>query len=225
MTTTGTLPPNNDPNVYDVLNTGFMAPLHLGSLADPILFANGIYRSTLRIDSPATGTSTIIRGNPVTFSAYVFYASAASGEFGIARYENGSEVRNEIVPNLTYGLGESWNLVGTAIGNQLSLTAWKVGDPEPLTPQLTITDNVFAAGAVGLGAGLVSGATWGEGISIDVTRDDFSFSPLPVPEPSTLGLLWGVVCGVLLRRRGLIAWRGQPHTAPSQDSVLVPDTR
>ena len=37
-------------------------------------------------------------------------------------------------------------------GDEFSMKAWKVGDPEPPAPQLTVVDSTYAAGGIGVAA-------------------------------------------------------------------------
>ena len=195
--TSGPLPPVPDAEGWNILNAGFMAALNNGSLADPVGYSNGIVRSQVRIDSPQSAASIIVRGDPTTFSGYVFYAGAGTGQVGFERYENGVSVRREAA-DLGVDIGETWNLEGLMIGNEFALTAWMEGDDRPAVAQITAIDDIFAFGGIALGGGGENGSTRGEGVVLSVTHDNFSFSP--VPEPAGLPLLLIGLVGILKLR-------------------------
>ena len=79
------------------------------------------------------------------------------------------------------------------VGNQISLTAWQEGEPQPPVPQMSVTDShVTEGGALGIGLGTEAG------VSASLVHRYVCF----VPEPSTfilaaLGLV--LFCGC--RRR------------------------
>lgn len=196
--TSGPLPPVAAPDDWNILNAGFMAAINNGSLAAPVGYSNGIVRSQVRIDSPQSAASITVRGDPTTFSGYVFYAGVGTGQVGFERYENGVSVRREAA-DLGVEVGETWNLEGSMIGNQFSLTAWQAGQDRPASPQITAIDDVFAFGGIALGGGGENGSIRGDGVVLNVTHDDFSFTP--VPEPSSALLLLTSLLGALYQRR------------------------
>jgi hypothetical protein len=83
-----------------------------------------------------------------------------------------------------------------AVGNEFSMKAWKVGDPEPAAPQFTAVDNTYAAGLVG-----VTASVFTNNISVptpvNATFDDLFFTPIPEPSSVILGIAAAVViCAV-----------------------------
>ena len=85
-----------------------------------------------------------------------------------------------------------------AVGDQLSLKAWKAGDAEPAQPQLEITDSTHQLGTIG-----VTSAVQIDQIQTPVVLsshyEDIYFTP--VPEPSTLVLTMLALVGLLVYAR------------------------
>jgi hypothetical protein len=92
---------------------------------------------------------------------------------------------------------EDWFMQVGTVGDLFSLKAWRVGDPEPASPQLTATYDFTSTGKLLLGTGVPSDGPGGIG---SVVFDDLVFL---VPEPSTvlLGGLGLLVLPALGRRR------------------------
>jgi hypothetical protein len=201
LLTTGLVPPNPalppGPSVFDTLNSGFLALGWGPSTVDPT-FSNGRLRATVRVDN-ASNADLILRANPATFSAYVFAALGSYGQFRFSRLDGGLIMRDELVPGPTFAPGENWIMEFGAIGNEFSMKAWKVGDPEPATPQFTATDNTYALGALGVSAS-VSTNNISAPTPVNATFDNLDFTP--IPEPATV-VLGAVALASLLG----IAWR------------------
>ena len=51
----------------------------------------------------------------------------------------------QLDPSLTLGVNDDWNI--EAGGDPLSMKVWRVGDPEPESPQLAFTVRSFSTGA------------------------------------------------------------------------------
>ena len=78
------------------------------------------------------------------------------------------------------------------------MKVWQDGTPEPVLPQLTITDSTLTEGGIGIGVGL--GVDDLEPTLVNATFDDFSFV---VPEPGTNVMLFvmSLFCFVRKTRR------------------------
>lgn len=149
--------------------------------SDPV-FSNGFLRATMRADSPGTTTSVIMRANPATFSGYLLYGNTATGmRFAVCRFDNGVQTDTSWIDGIVFEAGQDWWVELGAVGDQISGKVWKVGDPEPPTPQVEFADSTYSSGMFGLSAGLGPDAT--EPATVGGTFDNVSFT---VPEPSSL---------------------------------------
>ena len=181
LRTTGIVPAT--PGAFDPINGGFLAIGWLPSAVDPT-FSNGTVRAKFRIDSPVAA-SINLRSDLETFSSYNFNLNAEDGKFRIGRFENGVATPLGEIADLTLNQGEDWWVEASSIGNQHSMKVWQVGTEEPFSPQLTVEDDMFTQGILGLGTGLAASDM---NTMVNATIDDVTFA---VPEPN--GLLVGVI--------------------------------
>jgi hypothetical protein len=196
LRTTGPVPPNPalppGPAIFDTLNSGLLGLGWGPSAADPT-FSNGRLRATVRVGNPSN-IDLILRANPVTLSAYVFAGLGSYGEFHFSRLDNGIIAFSVPIPGLTFSQGEDWVMEFGVVGNQFSMKAWKVGDPEPAAPQFTAVDNTYAFGTLG-----VSASVFTNNISaptpVDATIDNVYFMQIPEPSSVILGVVAAVVLG------------------------------
>jgi hypothetical protein len=77
------------------------------------------------------------------------------------------------------------------IGNQLSLWAWRAGDPRPSAPQLTATDDTYSSGFVRIIGGV------GDNRDSVTTIRYVHVANASIPEPATSGLV-AIGAGALL---------------------------
>jgi hypothetical protein len=176
--TTGPVPPNpalpqGDPAVFDTLNSGAVALIWGPSAVDPT-FSSGHLRAKARAGN-ASNVPLVLRGNPETLSFYSFTGLGSYEQFYFARWDNGLLARTEPIPGLTFSQGEDWMMDFSAVGNEFSMKAWKVGEPEPMAPQLVVTDNTYSSGVVGLSAS-ISTNNIAEPTAVDATFDDVFFT-------------------------------------------------
>jgi hypothetical protein len=182
LTTSGPVPPLEppmlppDPAVFDTLNSGLMALGWGPSMVDPV-FSNGRLRAKVRVDNPSN-VDLALRTNPETFSGYVFAALGSYGQFHFSRLDNGAVTRDMLIPGVAFTQGEDWMMEFGADGGELSMKAWKASDAEPAAPQLTIRDDTYATGALGLVAS-VSTNNIAAPTFVDARFDDVLFSPNP----------------------------------------------
>jgi hypothetical protein len=194
LRTTGPVPPNPalppGPTVFDTLNSGLLGLGWGPSAVDPT-FSNGRLRATVRVDNPSN-VDLILRANPVTLSAYVFAALGSYGEFHFSRLDNGLIAFSVPVPSLTFTQGEDWVMEFGVVGNEFTMKAWRVGDPEPATPQFTAVDNTYAFGALGVSASVFTNNI-PVPTPVDATIDDVYFMHIPEPSSAILGVVAAVV--------------------------------
>jgi hypothetical protein len=117
-------------------------------------FANGKIRCTVRANTYGTTVGFLIRDNENTESDYGFYGSTSFGTFYIERFEfdKNPDAPQTIIAmaapeEFPFVAGETYILEGSVVGKQVTLKAWKVGDPEPPKPILSVTDKVLKPGA------------------------------------------------------------------------------
>ena len=189
LMTTGVVP-------SDAPGRGFLASFWDES-SDPI-YSNGFVRAKVQVNTLRGVGAILFRysGDLTSgFDGYAFVGLAGSG-FVFNRIESTSLSRVVEVPGEIMGVGEEWWMEGGAVGDQISMKVWRVGEPEPTVPQLTLTDSSFTDGVFGVDANMEFGDPTA-GI-VNTIFDNVFFTP--IPEPSSLLLaLSGVL--LLLRRR------------------------
>jgi hypothetical protein len=153
-------------------------------------FANGTVRGTIRADTHGTTVGFLLRDSHETESDYGFYGSASFGTFYIEHF---NLTANPAAPqtilamadpeDFPFEVGETYHLEASAVGHRLTLRAWKVGDPRPARPILSVTDRRLPPGA---GSGIASivffdpvplmeaGVTE---VEVSGTVDDITFTP------------------------------------------------
>jgi len=172
--------------------------------SDPV-FTDGFLRAKVKVHELGSAVGLALRNSPG--NGYVFWGTTANngilgnGGFRINKNVNGRDAQSRQVPgNFPFGVDEDWYIEAGAVGDQLSMKVWRVGDPEPESPQLTWQDGTFSTGYFLVGA-------WKHGIlaqpaRISATIDDIYFrfpehddvfsvspyniylwdSPMPVPQ-------------------------------------------
>ncbi len=120
------------------------------AMGDPH-FKNGVISATIRANTPETTLSLVMREDHTTFKGYHFCASASYGTFSIRSFDPSRAQPFMILATADPALfpfhaGEDWNLKGSVNGNRLTLKAWRVGDPEPKQPLLTVIDGEAGIG-------------------------------------------------------------------------------
>jgi hypothetical protein len=161
---------------------GILLSLYSGS-TNPA-FRDGYLRATLRSEND-TLLYLVMRADIATFTGYIFGASANTGRFFWNKVVNNTVVEEAttIQPSPQFAVGQDWVVEAGAVGSQLSMKAWRLGDPEPPLPQWTHVDFAISTGQFGVGANhwaVLPPAT------VNATFDDIVFR---VPEPSPCLLL------------------------------------
>ena len=178
--------------------TGTLVAAFWQGAVDPV-FSNGFLQATVRAETPETAIVLAMRGQTPggIGPAYLGHLRLREQEIRISAPGTGLGILARM--DLEIGANEDWFMQFGAVGDQLSLKAWRVGDPEPSSPQLTATNQSFITGDFAIVAGVSEGApAIGSGVF-----DDIIFF---VPEPST-SLLAGIgllaACWLARQRRGV----------------------
>ena len=168
------LPEPKDPLFFDFANSGVLGLAWGPSFVDP-RYGNGFVRTKVRVGENSTAGFGF-RFDLTQFAGYVFSIGEVRG-FEFTENAPFQSVQLHTIEGLEPKAGEWWWMEGGGVGSQLSLKAWKDGEPEPKQPQLQITDDTYIAGAVGpagyVQTGFVDAAT-----QVSVTYDDFTFNPV-----------------------------------------------
>ena len=170
------------------------------SLINPA-YSNGTWETTVRAGA-ATNMMALMRFNPVTGNGYAFAFNPVEGGVAISRLDGMgfTAIAGVMAPT---SFDEDYQIQATAVGSDLALKLWKLGDPEPVAPTITASDPTHALGAFALAVYNQPGLP--EGSSLTGWFDNVMF----VPEPSVCCLL-GVGALLMLSRR--------PHSAKTHRS-------
>jgi len=163
--------------------TTAMFALWNGSV-DP-MYSHGYVRAKIRTDKVQNSTSTFMRADLSTATAYDLFGFTKpsaqmpelDGMFIVSKFVNGVET-NIWLSGIEYLPGEDWNVELGAVGDQISAKVWKVGELEPTAPQFTmIDDDPIVSGLIAISSDKSSGNTIpARG---DATFDDIYFTPVP----------------------------------------------
>lgn len=194
--TTGEVPPRGAPNLSD----GGLVISEWSQSKDDPSFSDGYLRAKVRAEptgDQAGNVNLLMRYDNDTISGYVIYASGANNYVGISSYVNGALAGDWWIGPI-FTTGEDWMMDFGAVGDQLSLKAWKAGDAEPARPQLEVTDDAHQSGTIGV-TSAVQIARIQAPVVLSSHYDDIYFTP--VPEPSGLVLAMLALAGVLVYAR------------------------
>ncbi len=147
-------------------------------------FSNGLLRATMRANNDTTITAIVMRAtpgpNPAAHRWYLFGGNPASGGFWYNEWDGQHLGQDGFFADELFLPGDDWMIEAGAVGNQLSMKVWKVGEQEPADPQWTSTD------VSPLGLGQIGVAAWHWPLEqtpagiVDATFDDIYFT---FPEP------------------------------------------
>lgn len=137
-------------------------------------FADGVWRTTIRLENAGTEAGIDVRFDPESLSGYAFgiEAPSAGGGFGFIRADQGVPriIRRIPVPGTPVQAGQEWLVEAGAVGDQITLKAWQTGTPEPESPQFTLRDTTYDSG------GFFVAASGHQGWRTNATFDDIYFS-------------------------------------------------
>jgi hypothetical protein len=178
-------------------------------------FSNGTVRATFTFNNDISNGLIGLRSDVETVSLYDFAANNSVDTIYIDRLVSGLSVTGGAgLANAPFTMdpGQEYVVEATAVGPQLSMKVWAVGDEEPDDPQLSITDHALTSGSVSVASYYCEGFG---GDLLSTTFDDITFTPgnsafgadaapaAAIPEPSGfLAMLIGLA-GLGMRRRYL----------------------
>jgi hypothetical protein len=148
-------------------------------------FNHGAVRGIVRANTAGTTAGFLLRASdtPGSEHDYGFYASSSFGTFYVERFDVTQPHPQSIIAmgdpaTLPFAAGEDWYLEGRVVGGQLSLKAWKVGTPEPATPQLSVRDSTFGPedGTLLCVIVMIDPAAVTEPVQLSATFDTISFT-------------------------------------------------
>jgi hypothetical protein len=201
LRTASALPPD-DPSL------GTMAATFEGSRNNPA-FGNGIVHGTVRANTEGTTAGYLLRANtnPNEDHDYGFFGSTSFGTFYIERFDirtGGQTILAMADPaEHPFEAGKDYRIEAGVWGDRIWMRAWKVGEPRPVLPLLTVHDDTFGPedGTLLNVIAFFDPAAVTGAVQVDATFDDISFTPLPAPRGKHLSALLREFDQVLARER------------------------
>ncbi len=172
-----------------LINAGVPAGGALAALwdesADPI-FTDGFVRAKVRSEALGGLAAIMLRhtpdNSPYNDNLYIFHGTTANngipgnGAFRVNKIVNGRDVQSRQLPgNFSFGVNEDWYIEAGAVGDQLSMKVWRVGEPEPESPQWTFTDSRHTTGDIGIIAAIDN--RFRQPARVSATFDNIYFVP------------------------------------------------
>lgn len=168
-------------------------------------YSNGTARAAFRFDNDISNGFVALRGDLATLNLYDFAANNSADKIYIDRLANGVSVTGGsglISAPFAFESDEEYVVEATAVGPNLSMKVWSVGDEEPAQPQISIVDHALTLGSLGVVSYYCTGF---EGDVLSTSFDDITFTPgnsafsadsasvVAVPEPTGfLAMLIGI---------------------------------
>jgi hypothetical protein len=170
----------------DDASFGTMAATWEGSRDNPA-FGHGIVRGSLRANTEGTTAGYLLRANtnPNEDHDYGFFGSTSFGTFYIERFDiqaGGQTIIAMADPaEHPFEVGEDYRIEAGVWGDRIWMRAWKVGEPRPVLPLLTVRDDTFGPedGTLLNVIAFFDPAAVTGAVQVDATFDDITFTRLP----------------------------------------------
>jgi hypothetical protein len=132
--------PITDPNAGAVAS-------EWGPSRDAPRFSNGTLRGTCRANTQGSTVGFQLRCNDEAFTDYGFYGSTSFGTFYIESFDATThpEAPQSIIAiadpaEFPFVAGQAYRIEASVVGQNIQMKAWKLGDPEPDKPMLSLQD-------------------------------------------------------------------------------------
>jgi hypothetical protein len=157
-------------------------------------FSNGTLRGTVRANTDGSTVGLLLRANDESGTDYGFYGSTGFGTFYIERFDatTNPEAPQTIIAmadlhQFPFVAGQTYRLEASVVGSRIRMKAWKVGDPEPDAPMLSLEDHGLkpASGSticvITIFDPAPLAAAGASEVRVSGTFDDITFTPGNVP--------------------------------------------
>jgi hypothetical protein len=118
---------------------------HWGPSIDNPRFSNGTLRGTFRANTEGSTVGFLLRTNDEAVTDYGFYGSTSFGTFYIESFDSTHPAPQTIIAmadpaRFPFVAGRAYHVEASVVGHNIQMKAWKVGDPEPVNPMLSLQD-------------------------------------------------------------------------------------
>ncbi len=127
------------------------ASLFNQSIIDPNAYANGFLTTRFTIHNGNSCAFVPMRANASALDFISFFAENDPDRIGVTVFDNFQYVNGASVP-FPVANDTEYFLTAGAVGSELSVKVWLVGDQEPAAPQVILLDTTYSNGQIGLGA-------------------------------------------------------------------------
>ncbi len=180
------LVPADDPFVGTIVATW------ADSRGEP-LYSNGVGRIKVRANAYGTTAGLLLRANDQNHTDYGFFGSTTFGTFYIERFDLVSDpnapqtiIAMADPAEAPFAAGEDWYIEGRVVDDRIALKAWRVGDPEPEEPLLSVHDDAIGPETGSLVCLIVffdPAAVETELVEVSASFDDVTFKPKKTDGP------------------------------------------
>jgi hypothetical protein len=117
-------------------------------------YSNGVIGMVIRINNSNTEAFVVARADTVAGNYYNLNIGGSRGGTFLSinkfsGFTSGASLGNVQIPAVQ--VGQDYNVEFGLDGSTLTGKVWLVGDPQPLSPQISLTDTSFDSGGIGLG--------------------------------------------------------------------------
>jgi len=162
------------------------------SAANPSAFANGSFRTTVRMNNAVTNVGILLRTDGTAGQGYLFGINNVQNLIGISVRPDATFSQAGIQFDIDHDV--DYFFEASAFGTTMSLKFWATTDPEPMNPLVVLNDATWTGG--GFAAMIVYNHTNTAG-ALSATFDDVTFT---IPAPGSAALLT-MLGAVAIRRR------------------------